>query len=179
MTSLTVETQRSPVQRQLEAYEISSALIQPDELVRRPAVETMAVGVSVFHLLRERINAWEERVFRGTQDYSQDDDEFLQRQLRNWLRITDDILRNLTSIEASLDVVDEVDRLRANAAEARQVLDSWVSPQISAAVGLREMTLSVEGGAELERLLDRERTREVPPSRSLRKIQPADADFLK
>ena len=179
MTTATAPTRGSPVQRQLEAYERSVTGDHPDQRARRESEETFDAAISIFLLLQQQIDSWEEKVFRGTEEYSPDEYQFYQQQLRAWPVSTDTVLHNLGSSDCSVRVAEEADRLRACADRAWHLLASWTPPRLSAAVGLREMTLSPAAAAALQPLLDRAGSASTPPPRPLRKIETGDPSFLK
>ena len=55
-----------------------------------------------------------------------------------------------------------ISRLRTCARLAEQIVQEWQPPHLSRAVGLREMTLTPEAAAELDRLI--EEAKENPPA---------------
>jgi hypothetical protein len=157
----TVERRHSPVQRQLEAYEESWMGDHRAAMACRDVEDTLAVGVAVFRLLRRVEDSWRERVFRGSEDFAEEDDRWVQGSFRGWLQVTEDVLNALPTLEQRFGSVDGADELRECAGQARALLEAWQPPRLSRAVGLREMTLSPEAVTELDRILAE--AKENPP----------------
>ncbi len=174
----TVERRHSPVQRQLEAYEESWMQDHQAAMACRDLEDTIAVGVSVFRLLRRVDDSWRERVFRGTEDYAAEDDRWLQGLFRNWLQITEGVLGAAATLSGRFGAVAGTDELEECASQGRALLDGWQAPRLSRAVGLREMTLSPEAAAELDRRLAEAKTNPptVPPGPAPR--ESSAEDFL-
>ena len=130
----------------------------------RAMEDTLAVGIAVFRLLRDVEDSWRERVFRGTEEFSEEDDRWGQGLFRGWLQVTEDVLNAVSTLERRFGSLDGASQLRECAAQAHALLDGWQAPRLSMAVGLREMTLSPEAAAEFERLLAEARSRppEIP-----------------
>ncbi len=169
---------RSPVQRQLEAYEESWKQDHQAALACREWEDTIVVGISLFRLLREREDTWRERVFRGVEEYAEADDQSVQASFRDWLRMTEELLTRLPALEKQFGTVERAEELRRCVEEARDLLAGWAPPGLSRAVGLRDMTLSSEAAAELDKLLKRAGDAETPPTRPLRRLPAADPDFV-
>jgi hypothetical protein len=157
-----VAERSSPVQRQLEAYEESWKQDHQGAMACRDLEDTVAVGIAVFRLIERVEDSWRERVFRGAENYADPYDRWVQALYRGWLQVTDAVLTAVPALERRFGSVDGADELRACAGQARSLLDHWQPPRLSAAVGLREMTLTPEAAAELDRIIDE--AKKVPPS---------------
>lgn len=154
----TQEKRLSPVDRQLEAYRESWHKDHEAAMQCRDWEEVIAVGVSTGRLLQMREEAWRERVFRGTLEYDPADDHTLREQFTLWLDVTDMVLaRFVPRLEREFGLVEGARELRDCASTGRSVLAKWEPARLSAAVGLREMTLTAESAEELDRLLEESR----------------------
>src|SRR6266566_1369766 len=158
----TAERRHSPVQRQLEAYEASWMRDHRAAMACRDLEDTISVVIAVFRLLRRVEDSWRERVFRGTEDYSEEDDRWVQSLYRSWLQVTEDVLNAVPTLEQRFGAVDGAHELCECAAQAHALLDGWQAPRLSMAVGLREMTPSPEAAAEFDRLLAQAKTNPSP-----------------
>jgi len=147
------DRRRSPVQRQLEAYEESWVHDHQAAMACRDREDTISVGIAVFRLIERVEDSWRERVFRGTEDFAEEDDRWVQCLYRGWLPVTEAVLNEVHALEQRFGSVDVAAELRDCAARARSLLRDWQPPRLSAAVGLREMTLTSEAAAELDRII--------------------------
>jgi hypothetical protein len=159
----TTEPRRSPVYRQLEAYEESWKGEHDEAMACRDLEDTISVGIALFRLLERFEDSWRERVFRGAEAYSEEEDRSVQGSFRAWLQVTEDVLNAVPALEQRFGSVDGSGELRECAARAHVLLDGWQPPRLSRAVGLREMTLSPEAAAEFRGILEEAKTK--PPSR--------------
>jgi hypothetical protein len=167
----TRERRDSPVYRQLAAYRESWQKEHEAAMRCRDQEEVVAVGISTYRMLREREEIWREKVFRGPLPFDAEDDADQRERYGFWLEATEAVLRDILPVlEREFDTVEGAEQLRACAAEAKDRIRDWQSPRLSMAVGLREMTLSPEGAADLERILEdaRGRPAETPPGPALR-----------
>jgi len=138
--------------------------------------DTVSVGLAIFHLLKRAEDLWRDRIFRGVEEFSDEEDRATQSLFRSWLAVTEDVLKAVPRLEAQFGSVDGVGELRDYVAEAHSLLAGWQPPRLSRAVGLREQTLIPEAAAELERL-----TQEAganPPSMPTRTLPTEDPSFL-
>lgn len=169
------ENLHSPILRQLEAYEESW---QRDHAAVRECwglEDAIAIGITTAALLDRIDRAWRDRVFRGTEPASDETNASHRALFELWLRITDAALTKAEPLEALYDRVEGLSELRGAAARVRERLVSWQPPRLSAAVGLREMTLSADAAAEFERFLS-----EPPPATKPHpKMEEMPADELK
>jgi hypothetical protein len=158
----TVDRGRSPVYRQLEAYEETWKSDHKEAIACRDWEDAIAVGINIFHMLAEREQAWRDQVFRGATPYSEDDNLDHQTRFANWHDTTKEVLAEiLPELEKRFGMVEKALELRGCAELAEQILQGWQPPQLSRAVGLREMMLSAEAAAELDRILAEARS--LPP----------------
>jgi hypothetical protein len=158
----TGQKRRSPIYRQLEAYEDSWKRDHAEAMACRDWEDAIAIGSNIFHTLQEREQAWRDQVFRGVIEYSDDDDLDHRTRFANWLATTKEVLAMfLPELEKRFRLVDEAPQLRQCADAAEKILREWQPPRLSRAVGLREMTLSPEEAAEFERILAE--ARRLPP----------------
>jgi hypothetical protein len=150
----TVERRRSPVYRQLEAYSESWKRDHHEAMACRDWEDAIAVGLAVYRMVWERQDTWRDQVFRGVIPYSEEDNRDHQARLADWLATTKEVLaETLPPLEARFGRVEGATELRRCAELVEEVLSAWVPPRLSMAVGLREMTLSPEAAAELDRIL--------------------------
>jgi hypothetical protein len=146
--------ERSPFGRQLAAYGEFWKRDHHAAMKCRDWEETIAFGLSLYSFHQEREHLWREQVFRGTIPFSAQDDETYQTQLKGWLEVADEFLRDrLPELERDFGVVEGAAQLRGTAADARIHLEAWSPPRISQAIGLRDMTLSPQSAAEVDRVM--------------------------
>ncbi|MBI1913361.1 MAG: hypothetical protein HYS12_01175 [Planctomycetes bacterium] len=167
----------SPIQRQVEAYQEAWMQDHQAALACRDVEDTTAVGISVFQLLAQREDSWRDRVFRGVEEFFEEENQFVLSLFRDWLAITEEVLAGLPPFEGQFGSIERADKLRGCAAEARKMLEEWVPPRISGAVGLREMTLTPEAAAELDRIL--EEAKRLPPEPPRPRMQEISTDELR
>jgi hypothetical protein len=157
------ERHRSPVYRQLEAYEEAWKAGHEDAMVCRDGEDAIAVGLAIYHMLWERQHAWRDRVFRGAIPYSEEDERDHQARLADWLATTTEVLaETLPRLEARFGTVEGAAQLRRCAEAVEAILSAWVPPRLSRAVGLRDQTLSPEAAAEFDRILSEAQTKPPP-----------------
>lgn len=160
----TVDKRRSPVYRQLEAYEETWKNDHKQAMACRDWEDVIAVGINIFHMFREREDSWREQVFRGTRDYTEDDNQDHRARLTAWLKTTEEFLTNvLPGLQTRFGTIEGADELQRCRDIGVTILRAWEPPRLSMAVGLREMTLSPEAAAELKRILYEEPPPPPPP----------------
>jgi hypothetical protein len=149
---------RSPVYRQLEAYEESWKKDHDEAMDCRDWEDAVAVGINIFRMLREREQTWRDQVFRGALAFSEGDNRDHQERFANWIATTKEFFtENLPILEKQFGAIQGVSELRRCEESAESTLRQWQPPRLSTAVGLREMTLSYESAAEMDRLLNEAR----------------------
>lgn len=151
----TAEKRHTPLQRQLQAYAESW---KSDHVAAQECFdleERIAVGVSLASLLDRAEMAWRDRVFRGVRPASSDEDERIQPLLQFWLASSDVILSHAAELEQRFGTVEGFPDLLAATQKARAHLASWSPPKPSAAVGLRDQTLTPDEAKELDAILGR------------------------
>ena len=149
----------SPIDRQLEAFGEPWQLEQDEARDSRDGEDMIAVANNLFHMLREREEAWRDQVFRGVAAFSPEDEFDHRERYTRWLEVTE---RTLLTIGQSVVEIAVAEQLRSRIAEAKRILENWQSPRLSLAIGLREMTLSAESAAELDQLISKAKT--MPPA---------------
>jgi len=150
----TVDKMRSPVHRQLEAYEEICKSDPTEVPACRNQEDAIAVGVNIFQMLAQREQAWREQVFRGVVAFADDDNVDHRGRFANWLDTTKEVLaRVLPELERRFAVVEGAAELRRCAQIGEMILLGWQPPRLSRAVGLRDMLLSPEAAVELDRIL--------------------------
>jgi hypothetical protein len=80
----------------------------------------------------------------------------------------------LPELEREFGVVEGAAPLRSTAADARIHLQDWSPPRISQAVGLREMTLTPQSAAEVDRIMA-ESPKPVPVGPIPRTVSPEES----
>src|SRR5262249_50192897 len=154
---------RSPVYRQLEAYEETWKRDHKDAMACRDWEDAIAVGLAMYRLFWERLDAWYDQVFRGVIPYAEEDNRDHQARLANWLATTKEVIAEaLPDREARFGQVHAAAELRRCALAAERLLQTWVPPRLSRAIGLREQALSPEAAAELDRILKDAKTNPPP-----------------
>jgi hypothetical protein len=145
---------RSPVYRQLEAYEESWKPDHAEAMDCRDWEDAIAVGLGVYRMVWERQDTWRDQIFRGVIPYAEEDNREHQARLANWLATTREVLSAiLPGLEARFGRVEGAAELRRCAEAVEAVLSAWEPPRLSMAVGLREQTLSPEAAAEFKRIV--------------------------
>ena len=158
-----VRDDRSPFGRQLTAYGEFWKKDHHAAMNCRDWEEAIAFGLSLYQFHREREELWREQVYRGVVPFSEQDDETYRIQLKGWLEVADEVLRDsLPDLEREFGVVEGAAQLRSDAADARIRLDQWAPPRITRSIGLREMTLSPEAAAQLDRMIEEAKTNPPP-----------------
>jgi len=160
----------SPIDRQLEAFAEPWPHERNEPTDSRDGEDMIAVGNNLFPMLRDREEAWRDEVFRGAVPFSSEDDLDHRERYTRWLEASE---QTLSGIGPSVGAA----QLRTRVAEAKRLLESWQSPRLSSAVGLRDMTLSAESAAELEELLAGAKASPVAMPQG--RIATQDAAFLK
>jgi hypothetical protein len=159
-----VRDDRSPFGRQLVAYGEFWKKDHHAAMNCRDWEEAIALGLSLYQFHREREELWREQVYRGVVPFSDQDDETYRIQLKGWLEVADEVLRDcLPGLEREFGTVEGAAQLRSDAADARIRLDQWSPPRITQSIGLREMTLSPEAAAQLDRMIEEAKTNPPPP----------------
>jgi len=173
----TPERRRSPVYRQLEAYGESWKKDHDAAMACREWEDAIAVGINIFQMLQDREQAWRAQVFRGVIPFSEEDNIDHQDRFANWLDTTCEVLAHiLPGLENRFGYVEGAGRLRACVEAGKKLFLEWERPRLSAAVGLREMTLAPEAAAELDRVI--EQAKKSPPPMPGRRLETKDASFL-
>jgi hypothetical protein len=170
----TVERQRSPVYRQLEAYEESWKRDHDAVQDCWAGEDTIAVGIATGALIERVDRSWRERVFRGTEAPSDEANTFYRALFELWLRVTEGVLARATQLEQVFETVQGAVELRQAEGRVREHLARWQPPRLSAAVGLREMTLSPEAAAEFDRLREEAKPSAETPRRRMQEMSAAE-----
>jgi hypothetical protein len=159
---------RSPLHRQLEAYEESW---KSDHLAAqdcRDWEELIAVGIAAGESL-ERVNRnWREGVFRGTYAFDAGDERELRDLHLLWLTITQGLCARATALEQAFGAVAGFAELRDVATRIAKQLASWTAPKLASAVGSRDQQLSREDAANLDALLTKP---SPPPTRQFKEME--------
>jgi hypothetical protein len=120
----------------------------------RDLEDAIAVGISIFRMLVDREQAWRDQVFRGTTPFADEEDCEHRQRFADWLDTSEKAIAEvLPELQQRFGTVEGTAQLRRYMDAARSLLRAWQPPRLSAAVGLREMTLSPEAAAELDRIL--------------------------
>ena len=172
-----MNTQTTPIDRQLEAYE-ESWKQDHDGAMECWMLEDLALsGVSVFNLLQRSEKAWRDRVFRGALEFDEETDEKCTRLWNGWLNVTRNVLAKAAEMETIFGPIGGMTDLRQAAAEIASALAQWQPPRLAVAVGLREMSLSQSEADALERQI--EDVKKNPPPMPMHHMETREASFLK
>src|SRR5262249_26292623 len=153
---------RSPVQRQLDAYEESWLQNHKDALECRDLEDTLAVGIGLYRILAHADRVWRERVFRGAEELSSTTEDSIRESFRAWLQVSELVQGAVSTLEERFGAVESAVEFRTCVDQVRGLLQTWQSPSLSRAVGLREMDISPESAASLQKIID-EAKRHPPP----------------
>jgi hypothetical protein len=160
-----VEKRRSPVDRQLEAYEESWKKDHAELQACWAWEDTIAVGIATHSLIERADRTWRDRVFRGTEAYSEESNTSFRSHFERWLGVTEDVLAQAARLQKTYGTVEGVPELRQASENVRGHLANWQPPRLSSAVGLREMVLSPQAADELDRILDVAKQSQAEPPR--------------
>ena len=117
----TVDKGRSPVYRQLEAYEESWKRDHKEAMACHDWEDAIAVGVNIFRMLQDRQQAWCEQVFRGTAAFSEADDLDHRTRFANWLETTREVLAEiLPELETRFGAIEGAAELRNSRRRRRE-----------------------------------------------------------
>lgn len=142
------------IQRQLEVYE-ESWKKNHDAVQECWAWEGAAsVGLATALLIERATQAWRDRVFRGTEEYSEAANAAHREMFESWRRTTQIALKRLEALAAEFGAVEGAVELQQAEKRVSEHLARWQPPGLSAGVKLREMTLDSKSAEELERLLE-------------------------
>jgi hypothetical protein len=170
------ERRFDPVWRQIAVYEESWQQDHDEAMRCRDLEDGLAVGVALFHLIERIDQSWRDRVFRGAEPFQAEDDAAIRLLYELWLHPSGRITARIEQFEAKFENVERAGEFRVCRRRALETLAAWSPPALSAAVGLREMTLGAEAAGELQALLDRPPASPVRPSR---RLPVADSSFLR
>ncbi len=144
---------RSPVLRQVEAYEEAWKNDHDALEVRWALEDTISIGLATFTVVTCAEKSWRNRVFRGAEEYSEDANKFFFRLHEIWLSITGHVIDLAADLDQGPGTLEGADQLRDRSEIAKQHLGTWSRPRLSAAVGLREMSVPKEAADELNRIV--------------------------
>ena len=190
IATLTSENSTSPIDRQVIAYEESWATETASRDEWRKLAEMVNVGVALTTVLHLAEHYWRDLVFRAVVAYDEQTNQGFLALWARWLTVTTNVLAKVDSLgktdgglrltdtlrEKAEQIACHVNLLRGEANAVPEAQRDWQSPRISAAVGLREMTLSEVERDELERCI--EQARKNPPPMPARRMETKDASFL-
>jgi hypothetical protein len=140
----TLDRCRSPVRRQVEAYEESWRKDHEALKVDWALEDTISVGLATFTVLQRAERTWRQGVFRGAEEYAEETNKFFVGLNQVWLSITEHVVACAAELESECVTLEGVDQLREQAHQVKQHLETWKSPSLSAAGGLHEMDLLSE-----------------------------------
>ena len=152
-----VERPRPASQNQLNAYVESWHADHRAAMQSADWADMIAVGLSVYTLLRGRDQSRRARIFRGLSPFSTEDDALHRDSLSVWLNTTRAAL-----LERDRETVDGADELRARVVEATESLANWTQPTISSALGLRELQLDDAAATAFDRILANAKVHPTP-----------------
>jgi hypothetical protein len=143
--------------RQLEAYEEGWQKDHADAMRCRDFEEFLAVGVAVFRALAQVDAARRQRIARGLEEPSPEDDRELLDHFRRWLATARLVREELRSLEDQFEAVDGSAEFCRCVKEAREIVAEWV-PAIAPEAGPEQVVAHTErpqSGAEMAQALDR------------------------
>ena len=117
-----------PIDRQLEAYEEAWKQDHIEAMRCRDFEETLAVGIAIFRALVQIDTTWRERVSRGVEEYSVEEDQALRASFLSWLRPCAQGLERLRYFETRFDAVEGSAEFRRCCEEAKEIVAEWKSP---------------------------------------------------
>jgi hypothetical protein len=144
---------RSPVRRQVEAYEESWKNDHEALKVCWAPEDTISIGLATSTVLQRAERSWRDRVFRGAEEYTDEANKFFFGLNKLWLSITEHMVARAADLEPDCGTLEGADQLREKVRQAKRHLETWNSPRLSAAVGLREMDVPREAADALNRIV--------------------------
>lgn len=116
--------------------------------------QALAVGLSLFDLMKEQYQAWRRRVASGEEEFSADEDKAMRKYLEWWLGPCDDIDRAITSFESKGYVVERAREFRDRCVEAKTILKDWIRPVRSMCPAYLDAVVTDEEAGKLKRMID-------------------------
>lgn len=149
----TTQKRRSASERQLNAYVESWQTDHHEAMKCADWEDVIAVGISVYNLLRGQDKFQREMIFRGVVGHSVENSMIFRDCLISWLETTRSILATqIIPLERNY-TVNGASRLRECASEVADYLANWTPPTVSSALGLRELELDDSSATEVNRIL--------------------------
>jgi hypothetical protein len=125
------------------------------EAMRCRDLETiLAQGVMVFQFIEWSNESWRERVYRGIEPLTSEDEQAIKSAYIRWLALTDEVATELVQLEAAFGIVENGDTIRDCQSRARRTLTKWVSPVLARSPAMRVWDVTEEEADELRELLN-------------------------
>jgi hypothetical protein len=180
----------SPIDRQVEAFEESWVAVRGSQNDWQRLGEMVNIGLALTNVLHLAEYYWADLVYRGVVDFDTETENEFKALWARWLEVTRNLLARVDDIgrtdgafglsDSLREKVEHISRhvasLRCSAEAVPELLRDWQSPKISAAVGLRDMTLTSDEARDLEHLSAQ--AEKNPPPMPKRTLPTKDASFL-
>ncbi len=114
----------------------------------------LAVGFSLFNLLKDEYQEWRKRVASGEEEFSPDENQAMRNGFNWWLQPSEAVEGTIRHFESKGYVVEGAKAFRQCRAEAHQILTNWIPPVRSKCPGYLETELTDEEADKLQRLLE-------------------------
>jgi len=140
-----------PISSQLEAYEESWQSHHVDAMMCRHVEQGIAVGLSLFQLLKNDYDLWRRRVATGEEALAYRE-EHMRGRFAAWLRPRDRVRKDMQYVVSKGYEVDNGANIERCFAEAQQILDTWISPVRSRSHAFEEHVLDDDEADRLEEI---------------------------
>jgi hypothetical protein len=121
-------SRRSPIDRQLEAYQEAWKPEHNEAMRCRDFEEALAVGIAIFRALARLDTAWRQRVSQGTETYDPETEETLRGFFHWWLQPCTTAMERLRYFEGRFDAVEGAADFRRCCEETQEILQEWKTP---------------------------------------------------
>lgn len=143
--------------RHLELFEEPWKKHHREAMHCRDLEEFIAEGKMLFTYLDGLNRSWRELVFRGCEDFSKEEEQFVRENFERWLVVSDSITADIERNEREFGKVEGADEHRARQAAVRDMLRNWIPPARTKVAALQVHDVSEEEADELRQLLERQK----------------------
>jgi hypothetical protein len=149
-----MNTTRSPIGRQLQAYEEGWKAHHDEAMQFWDFQEQLTIGVAIFEAIASRNDSWRERVSRGLELFSEEENSEVIALFRWWFKVADRNLSQLEVYEEQFGQIDASARFRECYDTAEKTVSHWVPPVLSKAQTLHAAEFTQEEAEKLNHILE-------------------------
>lgn len=147
-------TTRSPIGRQLQAYEEGWKAHHDEAMRFWDFQEQLTIGIAIFNAIANRNDSWRERVSQGLDSFSEEENSEVIGLFKWWFKVAD---RNLSQLEVYEEQFGQID-LSAGFREcydsAEKTIADWIPPVLSKAQALHADELTQAEAERLNQILE-------------------------